>query len=299
MRPVSRLRRAWDAIARDDQLLDRLGRDEDTGTDDLLAHSFAEWRRDLCAEPVRERRVAAFRSGGGRVGRSVAAGAIASAIGLASVGGVAAAATQAGPGSALFPITRVVAADRAESRQAAQRARLALDEAAAAADADERDQAAAHLEAAEQVAGRVRRDDGAGELRDRAAELRRRLAAPAATPTASPSASPSASPGASPGASATPSPRPSRSASPTGSPAPTPGASGSGGSPSSPYPSPSPSATGGSPTASPHRSPQPRPTRSAPQRTAEPSASPSGKSSPGLAERGAGLLGLLLPGGVE
>jgi hypothetical protein len=295
MRPVSRLRRAWDAIARDDQLLDRLGRDEDTGTDDPLAHSFAEWRRDLCAEPIRERRVAAFRSGGGRVGRSVAAGAIASAIALASVGGVAAAATQAGPGSALFPITRVVAADRAESRQAAQRARLALDEAAAAADADERDQAAAHLEAAEQVAGRVRRDDGAGELRDRAAELRRRLAAPAATPTASPSASPSASPGAS----ATPSPRPSRSASPTGSPTPTPGASGSGGSPSSPYPSPSPSATGGSPTASPHRSPQPRPTRSAPQRTAEPSASPSGKSSPGLAERGAGLLGLLLPGGVE
>jgi hypothetical protein len=231
-----------DAIARDDALLDALGTAGDRPEDDSIARALYDWRCDVEADPFpagsRRGVVARFR---GRVGRGVATGAVASAVGLASLGGVAAAATQAGPDSVLWPITRVVAADRVQSREAAFHARRSLDHASTAAGQDRRDAAEQYLAEAEHDAAWVRPDDGGPELRDEAAQLRRRLHSPAA---GDPSAGPDQGPSGSPSASPEPSEQPT----------------------SSPFPSPSPSEGGPSDP----RSPAPR-TTTGPSSTTEPS----------------------------
>jgi hypothetical protein len=271
-------RRSLDAIRRDDDLIDALA----TGTapdSDPLALALAEWRRDLDAEPVRAPRFAALRR---RVGRGVASAAVASTIGLLSVGGVAAAATQAGPDSALWPITRVVAADRAQSREAAYNARDLLRRARAAADAHRPDDAARYLDQAEQDTRRVRRGDGERELREHAAALRLLVGGPPAepSPTASQAAPPSVAPSPSPSpggtGGVTPDPTPTPDGSPSGSPSPRPVF-------------PRPTDTAG---------PSPEPSRTTPpSRTPEPSPTHD-KASPGVAgltDGGLDLLQLLLP----
>jgi hypothetical protein len=250
MRPGRRTFRL-DTIARDDALLDALGDPEgERPEDDAIALALYEWRRDVDSVPFpagsRRGFAARFR---GRVGRGVATGAVASAIGLVSVGGVAAAATQAGPDSALWPITRVVAADRVQSREAAFHARSSLDRASTAAEQDRRDAAEQYLADAENDTVRVRPDDGGSELRDEAAQLRRRLQSPDAGGPASASPSPSDSP--------------APSEQPTWSPFPTPSGS----------PDPDGQTTGPRPTTEPQRTTEPsaRTGRSAqPGRTAEP-----------------------------
>jgi hypothetical protein len=265
-----RARRSLDAIRRDDELVDALA--AGTAPDgDPVALALAEWRRDLDAPPARPHRFAVLRR---QVGRGVASAAVASAVGLVSIGGVAAAATQAAPGSALWPITRVVAADRAHSREAADRARDLLSRAEAVADRP--DEAARYLDEAERDTARVRRGDGERALRDRATELRRRLAAPAAEPPVTASPSPSATP------SAEPSEEPSASPSETPTEAPAPGSGPSG------WPAPRPSET---------RQPSPEPSRTArPERKPSPSPSHSRPPSaePGLTDGGLDLLRLLL-----
>jgi hypothetical protein len=267
-----RPRRSLDAIRRDDELLDALAAGA-APEDDPMALALAEWRHDLDAAPARPRRFAVLRR---QVGRSVASAAVASAVGLISIGGVAAAATQAGPGSALWPITRVVAADRAHSREAADQARELLRRATAAAAAERHDEASRYLDAAERDTAQVRRGDGERELRDRAAVLRRRLAGPVTEPTPAASPSPSASPTAAP----TPGPSGTPGATPGGDPSESP----------SPWPS---------ETREPSGEPSPSPSRTQPNRRSEPSPSPSPSGSPpsgnsGLTEGGRDLLRLLL-----
>ena len=277
MRPARREVRL-DAIARDDALLDSLGAGE-RPADDPIALALYEWRCEVEAEPfpagVRHGAVARLR---GRVGRGVATGAVASAIGLLSLGGVAAAATQAGPDSALWPITRVVAADRVPSREAAFHARNSLDRASTAAEQDRRDAAERYLAEAEQDTVRVRQDDGGAQLRDEAARLRLRLQSPGdGAPSASPEPSPSGTPSASPTTSGQPTPAPA---------------------PSDPATSePTPSKTAPSPTREPSRDPQPRNTAAprktaSPRPTASPTASPAAQ--PGMSDGAKALLHLLL-----
>jgi hypothetical protein len=267
-RPVRHL----DVIARDDALLDALARGDSPERTDPLALGLAEWRRDLESAPLRP---GLLRRGTVRVGRGVAGAAVASVVALGSVGGVAAAATQAEPGSALWPITRIVAADRAHSREAADHARSSLQRATTAADQDRRDAAEHYLSQAEQDTLRVRGDDGGGQLRDEAAALRRRIDGQGASPSASPSPSVtpspsgtllSASPSATPSDSPTPSdsgtwtlgPSPDRSApSPVASPQPEPTRSPRARRTPAPQRTPQPA-----PTATPTRSPQPSPVES-------------------------------------
>ena len=260
-----------DAIARDDAILDALGRGECPEDSDALAVALSEWRGDLEASPqpvAAGRRLEVLRR---RVGRGVTVAAVASAVGLGSLTGMAAAATHAQPGSALWPIARMVIPERAESRQAAYHARDWMDRAAAAAAEDRRDQAAHYLDQAEHDARRVRGDDGARELRDRAAELRRQLAAsdqdepaPEGTATAAPTATPSES-----GTGTTGTPRDGSTTGPR---------------PMFPRPSESPSPSD-RPSPDPSRSPEPEPSPSEPK----PAPSPDGSREPGLLE-------ILLPG---
>ncbi|MCW2612869.1 MAG: hypothetical protein JWM15_4115, partial [Cryptosporangiaceae bacterium] len=205
-------------------------------------------------------------------GRGVATGAVASAIGLLSLGGVAAAATQAGPDSALWPITRVVAADRVPSREAAFHARNSLDRASTAAEQDRRDAAERYLAEAEQDTVRVRQDDGGAQLRDEAARLRLRLQSPGGgEPSASPEPSPSGTPSASPTTSGQPTPAPSDPATSE----------------------PTPSKTAPSPSREPSRDPQPRNT-AAPRKTASPRPTASPAAQPGMSDGAKALLHLLL-----
>jgi hypothetical protein len=264
-----------DAIARDDAILDALGRGECPEDSDALAVALSQWHGDLEADPLpvaREPHLAVLRR---RVGRGVTVAAVASAVGLGSLTGMAAAATHAQPGSALWPIARMVIPERAESRQAAYYARDWMDRAAAAAAGDRRDQAARYLDQAEQDARRVRGDDGARELRDRAAELRRQLAASGQDEPA-----PEERATAAPPAESSPTPSESGSGS-TGTPR---GGSTAGPRPMFPRPSESPSPSD-RPSPDPSRSPEPEPSPSDPK----PAPSPDESREPGLLE-------MLLPG---
>jgi hypothetical protein len=243
--------RSLDAIARDDAFLDDLAESTDP-----LAVALTRWRQDIDREPVHAARGSRATVLRRRVGRGVAAAAVASAVGLGSLTGMAAAATHAQPGSALWPITRVVAPERAASRLAAYDVRHSLDRAAAAAAADHQDEAARYLALAERDASRVRGDDGGTELRGRAEEIRRQLAG---TPQGQPEPSPSTTPA--PSETSTASPSPSATPSPTGSPSASP-------QPMFPRGEPSPSA---SPSRTQSPSPSPEPTGRSP----EPSPSPS------------------------
>lgn len=252
MIPRPRRIRSLDAISRDDAFLDALGRGEPPDPSDPLALALSDWRRDIVDTPLSATPEPALTVLRRRVGRGITVAAVVSAVGLGSVTGMAAAATQAQPGSALWPITRMVAPERAESRQAAYQARDWMDRAAAAAAEDRREQAARYLAQAEADAGRVRGDDGADALRDRAAELRRQLEgsetgagtgsrtespAPEESPTVTPSAEPTQeestapprpifrrstppSPSEPPAESPAPSPAPSESSTPSASPSP-------------------------------------------------------------------------------
>jgi hypothetical protein len=282
MRPVRRQLRL-DAISRDDALLDSVGPAGRRPEDDALGQALYMWRCDVEADPFpaapRRGVVTRFR---GRASRGLAMGAVASAIGLASVGGVAAAATQAGPDSALWPITRVVAADRVQSREAAFHARSSLDRASTAAAQDRRDAAERYLTEAEQDTVWVRGDDGGPELRDEAARLRLRLLSP--TP-GTPSASPSGTPSVSPTPSGQPTPDPSR-------PGPTPGET------TAPPPTTGPTTTG--PTGAPSATPAPRRaeprTTPSPRRTLVPRKTtvPREPAQPGLSDQARALLRLLV-----
>jgi hypothetical protein len=191
-------------VQRDDELLDALVRGEAAPADDELAVLLAAWRDDLSLDlsdeddgpyslrpaaplpaspaPARTVRRPARRAGRGRT-LSIAAAAV--LIGLA--GGTTAAAANAGPDSPLWPITRVVFADHADSVLSEQSAEDSIAKAREAiaqsryADADKL------LDEAATSAGKVHDEGTVRRLLDEISAVRGLLpgiGSPGAAPTA-------------------------------------------------------------------------------------------------------------------
>lgn len=209
-------------IARDDALLDALGRGEPAPDGDALAGLLAAWRSDLAEEPTGVRPAApdvveeAPARRAARRPRPWALRLAAAAVALlALVSGLGISSRDAGPGSPLWSLTKLLHPQQAEVRgieDTVDRARAALD--------------AGRLDDAEALIARARRDlarveDPAAVARLGAAldVLARDLAA-ARGVTAPPSAAPAGSVPATPAPTAVPSP------SGTGTPRPDPATSG-------------------------------------------------------------------------
>ncbi len=163
--------------------------DDGPGDGDLAVTALADRRRSLGAR----RRLATM--------VAVAAGVVAASAG----GGVAAAAT-AEPGDALWPITKVVYAERAESLEARDEVRSTLREARLAASRNDTARAAALLRDAMADTEKVRPRDGRDELKAQAALVQQEIAEDPLTPV-SPDPAPTVPP-ADPTTSPAPDPSP-------------------------------------------------------------------------------------------
>jgi hypothetical protein len=175
--------------------------------DDDVAAMLAAWRTDL-AEPAPADHPPLRKPLRREVKVRAAIAAAAAVVGLA--GGLTIAASDADPGSPLWPITRLVYDDRADSRVAEQDARRAIASARQAiADARYTD-AGRHLDEATVLIERIQEGIVARSLRDEVAALRGLLPADVPGPDRSPSApaggapSPVAPPGVAPGQSGGP-----------------------------------------------------------------------------------------------
>jgi hypothetical protein len=201
------------AVARDDALLDALGRGTPPPDDDFAA-MLASWRTDLstdahtadidaAAEDADEEMAGPLpvqKPAHGRLTRVVLAAAAAV---LALAGTIAVAAGSAQPGSRLWPITTVVYAERADSLVAAQETRNAIAEAREAVAAGRYAEAGHLLDQATALAGGVRDTGTRQQLLDEVAAVRalRQAGTPTSTTSRAPTPTPSPSPstGASPG----------------------------------------------------------------------------------------------------
>jgi hypothetical protein len=159
-----------DAVTRDDALLDLLGRGDEpvASTDDPVVRMLYLWRRDLAAD---EKANAPWWAA---MSRRLVTAAAAAVIGVGSLGGVAAAAGSAEPGSPLWGVTEVVYAERADSLTAKENALDALSEARGVIGTDPARARELLAEAIKQAA-RVRGQDGAEAVRRQIEELRRAL----------------------------------------------------------------------------------------------------------------------------
>lgn len=210
-------------VTRDEAMLDALGRGESPPADDEVAVLLAAWRADLAADlpAVPVVRPAAvpdapneptMPAGSGRRRRRVlqrVVGTVAAAVvGLA--GAVTLAASNAAPGSLLWPVTEAVYEERAESRVAAHEAEERIAQARQAAAEARYSDAARLLDEATALVGKVRDKGLAQRLLDEIKALRGLLPGviDAIVPSAPPGATPTA-PGGS--AAATPGPDPSPS----------------------------------------------------------------------------------------
>ncbi len=227
------------AVQRDDVLLDRLavGLDPFDAADET-AVLLRGWRADVLRdiEPGAPEEPAPVRaSASRRSARPVVVAAVLAA--LFSLGGVAAAATQASPGSVLWPVTKLVAHGHALSVQARADVRDALRQAQQQSAAGDRAGALATLRGALQRLRAVHSGDGAAGLRAAVMQLETSLgaapgsgdgAAPAPAVTATPSPPPAPSPAvtSAPTPEPTPTPDPTPAAQPTPPPDPSPGAGG-------------------------------------------------------------------------
>jgi hypothetical protein len=174
-----------DAMARDDRLVDALGEGEVIAEPggDVVSQLLSGWRSEIDSAPV------VLTSVSRRLGRRRVAGALVLAMAL-SLGGFSAAAAEAQPGSRLWPLTQLVASERASSQEAAQAAKEALSHAEDAVTRQHGVEARRYLDAAERYARKVRPRDGAAGLHSRAAKVRRDLAhVPAVPPTPAPASS--------------------------------------------------------------------------------------------------------------
>ncbi|MEV0274072.1 hypothetical protein AB0H43_35315 [Hamadaea sp. NPDC050747] len=215
-----------DQLAQDDALLDLLGSGSPPPADDSLAVMLSSWQASVSSDEAAPAPVVADPAV--RPSRRPFSARLVAAIAGAVVllgGGLTAGAANAGPGSPLWPITKIVYGDRADSRAAAQQATALLDQATTAyADrrfADARsltDQAATLLPKVTDAVDRQR-------LTTRIEQLRAALAAVTIPETGSSPTAPS-------GVTHSATPRPS-GVGPSTTPA-----------PSSPAPSPSPSQGG-------------------------------------------------------
>ncbi|HEX6970182.1 MAG TPA: hypothetical protein VF174_15410 [Micromonosporaceae bacterium] len=223
-----------EALTRDELLLDALGRGEPASDGDEVARLLAAWRADLVGDttgdvekPPPAARRARSRPPGRRdrigTGRRSHRILLAAAGLLVALGGMlTAAAGSAGPDSPLWPITRLVYEERAESRLAQRDARVIIERARQAV-AEGRYTDAEHLlDDAAELIGRVRDPQTADRLLAEVAVVRRLLpgnstgspgmhtpgsdTSPPAPPTAAPST---------PAAGATPSTGPTGSSAPS------------------------------------------------------------------------------------
>jgi len=146
-------------------------------------------------------------------------------VGIGSAGSVAAAGG-AEPGDPLWPITRVVNPDRAESLEAREDARQALSEVRRAAGARESGRAQEYLRIAREQADKVRSEDGRAELDAEARRLQDEIEGSSSGPSTSPDGPPAEQPSPTPPASPTPEPSPTPELSPSGPPSEPPASSG-------------------------------------------------------------------------
>lgn len=228
-------------VREDDRLLDRLAQGRpSSGQDDSLSTVLLAWRGDILdqlpiddgfesavapAAPTRHR--LRVRPSGTRARSAVVAAGVA---GLLAALGVTAAASQATPGSVLFPLTKVVAAQHAQSVQAREDVRAALQRAERQAAEGDMAGASETLRSAQQRVTDVRAQDGRAAL---LAQLRQAESS-VGTPTA-PGVSATAGPSAAPSPPAVPNlPSPTPQSSPEPEPTPQ---------PTSPPPEPSPEPT--------------------------------------------------------
>jgi hypothetical protein len=157
-------------LAEDDQLLDALGRGETPNRDDQVATLLGDWRAALPETcPVKE--------GPGRPrrrrGRLVAAAAV---VLVAAGGGVSAAAEHADPDSPLWPVTRLLYSDLADSRAAGHAADEAVTVAVEATENGRYDQATELLDQAATLLEQVDDPEAAQQLRNRIASVRAQIA---------------------------------------------------------------------------------------------------------------------------
>lgn len=140
--------------------------------DDQVAALLAAWRAEVDAEPLPEMididtataTVLAASRPPARRRRHLAPLAAAAAILVFSIGGVSIGASEARPGDALWEVSRVLYAERAESVEAAERVEDRIDEAKAALERGEPVVAAQALAAAEDDLVVVRAEEGLAEL---------------------------------------------------------------------------------------------------------------------------------------
>jgi hypothetical protein len=178
-------------LTEDDRLLDQLGRGERPDGSDAVEALLSDWRATLPEpDPTNDPLAAGRRPGPAARWSLVAAGTA-----LIAFGGVTAAAEHAGPGSPLWPITRLVYGDAAESRTAAQDVTDAVAEARVAIGNGEFDRAARLLAHAATRADRIDDPKVAAELRTRIATVRG-LIPTAANPLAATPPAPGAAPSA-------------------------------------------------------------------------------------------------------
>jgi len=170
-------------LARDDALLDALGRGEPAPADDAVAGLLAAWRSELdppterttvrtavplaippLHAPATERATRRWRPS------RVLVAAAAALIGLA--GGLTVAAGSAGPDSPLWPITRVVYPERAESRVAQAQAESAIDRARTAVEESRYADADRLLREATTLTGQIQDEGVVRRLLDEIAAVR-------------------------------------------------------------------------------------------------------------------------------
>jgi len=149
----------------DDELLDALGRGEPAPEGDEIAELLAAWRAEVAEEPVT---VPVRRSAwsGWRV-RLVAAAALVTV----ALGGTSLAAADAGPDSPLWPVTRIVNPDKADTVDA----QATLDQARRAIDEGRQADARRLLDQAAKQIATVRDPSAAARLRAELDALRAKL----------------------------------------------------------------------------------------------------------------------------
>jgi uncharacterized membrane protein YgcG len=189
-------------VAQDDALLDALGRGDPPPADDEVALLLAAWRADLASDvTVRPAVPPAGDLPRPRRRRYLRAALAAAAAVVAVAGGLVVTAGSAGPDSPLWSITRLLYADRADSRVAQRDAERAIESARSAVASSDYAEASRLLDEAVVLIGRVNDPSVAQRLLDEVDALRRLLPLTGLPPTPAPSPSPGSSGGSGPGGS--------------------------------------------------------------------------------------------------
>jgi Anti-sigma-D factor RsdA to sigma factor binding region len=206
-------------ITADDALLDALGRGEPAPDGDELAGLLHAWRADLdtpldAGQPLVGELLEAetYRPVELKPRRRPSRLLTGIAAAILVFGGLAAGASRAGPDSPLWPLTKVMYPEQADTRSAER----AISEARAALAANRLDEANHQLDVATTLVGRLQNSDDKKRLTDQITQLRQLIAArlaPSAGPTAGPTPVPGGTPDTPNGPTqqpATPGPQPTR-----------------------------------------------------------------------------------------